>query len=75
MNNIAFSTIGQEEVRWIKRSFKEKEVLEALHSLHGDKVLGPYGISIAFFQSCWGVLREDLTCFITFMIPSFLRRV
>jgi len=29
-------------------------------NLNGDKALGPNGYSMAFFQACWVVLREDI---------------
>jgi hypothetical protein len=35
-------------------------VLEVVKGLNGDKALGPDGFSMAFFQACWSVLKEDI---------------
>jgi retron-type reverse transcriptase len=41
--------------------FSEDEVKEALEDMHADKAPGPYiKISIAFFRSCWDVVKADL---------------
>lgn len=32
----------------------------ALHSLYGDKAPGLDELSFNFFQSCWGVVKEDV---------------
>jgi hypothetical protein len=28
--------------------------------MNGDKVPGPDGFSMAFFQKCWGVLKQNI---------------
>ena len=28
--------------------------------MNGDKALGPGSYSMAFFQACWGVLKQDI---------------
>jgi hypothetical protein len=28
--------------------------------MDGDEALGPEGFTIAFFQSCWAIVRDDL---------------
>ena len=45
---------------WLKRPFQEKEVHQALLSMDGDKISGPDGFTIAFFQSCWAIVKDDL---------------
>jgi hypothetical protein len=30
--------------------------------MDGDKALGPDGFTIAFFQSCWTIVKDDLMC-------------
>jgi hypothetical protein len=47
-------------VDWLKRPFQEKEVHQALLSMDGDKASGPDGFTIAFFQSCWAIVKDDL---------------
>lgn len=34
--------------------------MAALRSLSGDKTPGPDGFSMAFFQHCWEVIKEDV---------------
>jgi hypothetical protein len=40
--------------------FSEDEVKAALEDMPADKAPGPDGFSIAFFQSCWDVVKNDL---------------
>jgi hypothetical protein len=35
-------------------------VLGVVRESNGDKALGPDGFSIAFFQKCWEILKEDI---------------
>jgi hypothetical protein len=57
---LSFLSIDKGERIWIEREFVESEVLEVVRNLNGDKVLGLDGFSIAFFQKCWEVLKEDI---------------
>ena len=31
-----------------------------VHNMAGDKALGPDGFSMAFFQSCWDIVKSDV---------------
>jgi hypothetical protein len=31
-----------------------------VRAMNGDNALGPYGFSMAFFQTCWEVLKKDI---------------
>lgn len=31
-----------------------------MRAMNGDKALGPYDFSMAFFQTCWEVLKKDI---------------
>lgn len=42
---------------------EEEEIKEAVFELAGDKALGLDGFPMAFFQWCWGVLKEDVIAF------------
>jgi hypothetical protein len=44
----------------MERLFQEEEVLQALLSMDGDKAPSPNGFTIAFFRSCWAVVKDDL---------------
>ena len=41
-------------------SFTEEEISKAIFQLDWDKVQGPDGFTIAIFQDCWDVVKEDL---------------
>lgn len=43
----------------VKRAFKERKIFKVAKDLNGDKTLGLDSFSIAFFQSCWNVIKED----------------
>jgi len=52
---VSFSSIDAEERIWLERDFEEQVVRD----LNGDKPPGPDGFTMAFFQKCWGVLKQD----------------
>jgi hypothetical protein len=60
MDGLFFSSIDTEERIWLERDFEEQEVLEVVRDLNGDKAPGPDGFTMAFFQKCWGVLKQDI---------------
>jgi hypothetical protein len=60
MDNQSFSSIDVEEKCWFERDFEEKEVWEVIKGMEGDKSPGPDGFTMAFFQSCWGVVKHDV---------------
>ena len=40
--------------------FTEEEIYKAIFQLDRDKASGPDGFTIAVFQDCWDVIKEDL---------------
>ncbi len=48
------------ETQRLDRSFEEDEVTVVVRNMSADKALGPDDFIIAFFQSCWGVIKEDI---------------
>jgi hypothetical protein len=60
LDGLSFKCIGEDEGSWLEREFEESEVYEVVRNLNGDKALGPDGFSLAFFQKCWEVLKEDI---------------
>lgn len=44
----------------MEEEFHGGESFEAILDLDGDKAHGLDGFSIAFFQKCWGVIKEDM---------------
>jgi hypothetical protein len=42
---------------WLECVFEEQEVVR---EMRGDKASGLDGFSMAFFQKCWAVLKQDI---------------
>ena len=57
---LAFPRISRDNVDWLEKPFEESEVLEVIKEFNGDKSPGPDGFSMAFFQSCWGILKSNI---------------
>ena len=60
LDDVEFSSISVEDAIWLDRPFEEKEVLGVINDFNDDKSPGPDGFSMAFFQSCWGVLKTEI---------------
>jgi hypothetical protein len=60
VDGISFDSISEEEVSWLERDFEEDEIRKVVFMMNGNKALGPNGFSLAFFQTCWEVGREDI---------------
>ena len=45
------------DASWLDQSFEEEEMFRVINDFNGDKAPGPDGFSMAFFQSCWCVLK------------------
>jgi hypothetical protein len=60
VDGLVFDQILDHEAGWLEREFEEEEVRKVVMALEGDKAPGPDGFSIAFFQVCWEVIKEDI---------------
>jgi hypothetical protein len=60
LDGLKFLLLDFAEADWLERPFQEEEVLQLLLSMDGDKGLGPDGFTIAFFRSCWFIVKDDL---------------
>jgi hypothetical protein len=60
LNNLEFDRLNEEEASSLEGPFEEKEVWEVIKGMNRDKAFGPDGFTLAFFQDCWGVVKEDL---------------
>jgi hypothetical protein len=49
-----------EEKCWLERDFEENEVWEVVKGMEGDRASGPDGFIMAFFQSCWAIVKHDV---------------
>jgi hypothetical protein len=60
LDGIHFSFISDEDAKWLERPFDEDEIAKVVQGCNGDKAPGPDGFSLAFFQHCWSVVRNDV---------------
>jgi hypothetical protein len=44
----------------LEREFEGREVLEVVEAMNGNKAPIPNSYSMAFFQPCWKLLKEDI---------------
>jgi hypothetical protein len=59
-DDLVFESLFAVEASSLEAPFLEKEVKDVIFGMHGNKVPGLDGFSLAFFQVCWGVLKEDI---------------
>ncbi|XP_035544681.1 uncharacterized protein LOC118348042 [Juglans regia] len=60
IDGLAFEVIDQYSMDWVERPFEEEEVKRVIRNMNKDKAPGPDGFTMAFFQVCWEVVREDV---------------
>ena len=60
LDEVAFSSISEEDATWLDRPFDEDEVFGVVNEFKGDKTPGPDGFSMAFFQSCWSIVKSEV---------------
>ena len=53
-------SIDEGERVWMEREFEGNEVWEVVRKMKGDKAPGLDGYSMAFFQTCWEVVKKDM---------------
>ena len=54
-----FSRISEEDATWLDRPFDEEE-FGVVHDFNGDIAPSQDGFSMAFFQSCWSMVKTDI---------------
>ncbi|RVW26859.1 Transposon TX1 uncharacterized 149 kDa protein [Vitis vinifera] len=60
VEGIDWSPISEESASRLDSPFSEEEIFNAIFQLDRDKASGPDGFTIAVFQDCWDVIKEDL---------------
>ncbi|RVW47466.1 putative ribonuclease H protein [Vitis vinifera] len=60
VEGIDWSPISEESVSRLDSPFSEVEIYNAIFQLDKDKAPGPDGFTIAVFQDCWDVIKDDL---------------
>jgi hypothetical protein len=59
VDGLSFRSIDADESIWLEREFEEK-VWDVVRVMDRDKAPGPDGFTMAFFQKCWEILKNDL---------------
>ena len=63
VDGLVFDRLEGEEAARLEEPFSVKEVVSALFDLSGDKASGPDGSSLAFWQSSWDLVKEEVMSF------------
>ncbi|KAJ9703126.1 hypothetical protein PVL29_004763 [Vitis rotundifolia] len=60
VEGLDWSPISEESALRLDSPFTEEEISKAIFQLDRDKAPGPDGFTIAVFQECWDVIKEEL---------------
>ncbi|WKA02253.1 hypothetical protein VitviT2T_020466 [Vitis vinifera] len=60
IGRLCLDQISQQDAENLESPFSEEEVHSALLEMNGDKAPGPDGFTVAFWQSCWGFVKEEI---------------
>ncbi|RVX10571.1 putative ribonuclease H protein [Vitis vinifera] len=60
VEGLDWSPISGESAFRLESPFTEEEIFKAIFQMDRDKAPGPDGFTIAVFQDCWKVIKEDL---------------
>ncbi|XP_034674249.1 uncharacterized protein LOC117905435 [Vitis riparia] len=60
IGGIQLEQISHQEAENLERPFSEDEIHAALMEMNGDKAPGPDGFTLAFWQSCWEFIKEEI---------------
>ncbi|RVX23043.1 LINE-1 retrotransposable element ORF2 protein [Vitis vinifera] len=60
VEGLDWSPISGESAFRLESPFTEEEIFKAIFQMDRDKAPGPDGFTIAVFQDCWEVIKEDL---------------
>ena len=60
LDNLVFDSLDTEEASRLQLPFEEREVYEVVKGMRRDKAPCPDGFSIAFFQDCWEVIKDNI---------------
>ncbi|KAJ9709801.1 hypothetical protein PVL29_001319 [Vitis rotundifolia] len=60
VEGLDWSPISEESAGRLDSPFTEEEISKVIFQLDRDKAPGPDGFTIAVFQDCWDVIKEDL---------------
>ena len=60
VEGLDWSPISEESASRLDSPFAEEEISKVIFQLNRDKAPSPDGFTIAVFQDCWDLIKEDL---------------
>ncbi|RVW38032.1 LINE-1 retrotransposable element ORF2 protein [Vitis vinifera] len=75
VEGLDWSPISGESAFRLESPFTEEEIFKAIFQMDRDKAPGPDGFTIAVFQDCWEVIKEDLVKIIAKVLAGRIRGV
>ena len=60
IGRLCLDQISQQDAKNLESPFSEEEVHSALMEMNEDKAPGPDGFTVAFWQSCWEFVKEEI---------------
>ncbi|KAJ9702452.1 hypothetical protein PVL29_004269 [Vitis rotundifolia] len=60
IGRLQLDQISHQEAENLERPFTEDEIHAALMEMNGDKAPGPDDFTLAFWQSCWEFIKEEI---------------
>ena len=60
LDELNFSRISGDKAGWLERLFEEVEIFGVVMDFDGDKTLELDGFPMAFFRTCWAIIKIDL---------------
>ena len=60
IGGLQLKQISQSEAEVLELPFSKSEIHATLMEMNGDKAPGPDGFTVAFWQSCWEFVKEEV---------------
>ena len=60
IEGLHLNRLNSREVDVLEMPFTKEEIYIALMDMNGDKALGPDGFTVAFWQSSWELVKEEI---------------
>ena len=60
IEGLQLQRLNHVEAEGLEQPFTEEEIHAALMGMNGDKAPGPDGFTVAFWQSCWDFVKEEI---------------
>lgn len=60
IEGLHLNRLNSNEAEVLELPFTKEEIYSALMEMNGDKASGPNGFTVAFWQSCWEFVKEEI---------------